>query len=62
MASGLVHSKIATQGLVVTADADGTYGVEEAALINEIKADYNTLVAAFNKFVVELQDRGLMEK
>ena len=31
---------------VASADADGTYGVEEAALINENKAQINALLAA----------------
>lgn len=33
---------------VATADADATYGQPEADLINEIKADVNTLVANLN--------------
>ena len=40
---------------VVTADADGTYGAPEAALLNEIKASLNALIAT-------LKNAGLMER
>lgn len=43
--------KIAAAGAVdpvASADADGTYGAEEATLINELKAQVNALIAALS--------------
>jgi len=40
--------------LVGTANADGTYGAEEATLINEIKANFNALLVA-------LQNAGIVK-
>jgi len=40
---------------VATADADGTYGAPEAALINELKD-------RFNELLVELKARGFMDR
>ena len=37
--------------LITTADADATYGQPEADLINELKADVNTLVARVNQLI-----------
>lgn len=62
MATGKRYSSVAVQGLVTTADGDATYGQPEADLINEIKADYNALAAAFNALVAEMKERGAMDQ
>lgn len=50
-ANGTPNERIASVSgvAVATADADATYGTEEANLINEIKADVNALVGDVNK-------------
>lgn len=50
-ANGTPNARIASVSgvAVAAADADGTYGAEEATLINEIKADVNALVTDVNK-------------
>lgn len=40
---------------VATANADATYGQPEADLINELKAQFNALLA-------ELRDRGWLDR
>jgi hypothetical protein len=50
-ANGTPNARIASVSgvAVAAADADATYGAEEATLINEIKADVNQLVGDVNK-------------
>jgi len=46
------QSDSSTSGLSITnPNADATYGTEERDLINEIKADFNTLIGQLNTFV-----------
>ena len=60
MASGLTFSEIAAQGVETT--ADGSDAATTQALANALKARYNIFIAAFDALVVEMQDRGMMEK
>lgn len=41
-------SSAASTATITTADADATYGTEERDLLNELKADHNTLVGQYN--------------
>lgn len=60
MASGLKHSSIDPVGVETT--ADGSDAATTQALANALKARFNTFIAAFDALVVELKDRGEMEK
>ena len=46
---------------VSAADAGATYTAAEQALVNEIKADHNQLLANFNDLLAKLRGAGLLE-
>jgi hypothetical protein len=41
---------------ITNPDADATYGTEERDLINELKADFNSLITEYNVFLGKLNE------
>lgn len=60
MATGKSLSAISPVGVETT--ADGSDAATTQALVNALKARFNTFIAAFDALVVEMQDRGTMDK
>ncbi len=61
---GLVRQAAAradSTATVASADAGATYSAVEQALINEVKADHNQLLADFNDLLAKLRTAGVLE-